>query len=197
MGALTRFAAIPERAGDDRRLRLRDLRVLIAVCRAVDGRTGLAVISQKRIGERSGCSRQKANAAVGHLVRCGYLKKVDKRYSRSGGGGFLVYRIIYEERAHQVGVTALDDAAPVAHEDDTPHVTLGDDVPVSRPGVTHYKAETTNPDKDTGQSARSRTAITRGDDGLTEGTRAWREHRDQAQERMQKLFSRSFPRRGS
>lgn len=197
MGVLKDFAAIPQRAIADRRLRERELRALMAICRAVDGRTGLAVISQGRVGAWIGCSRQKANAAISQLVQCGYLDKVEKRYSRSGGGGYLVYRVRYDEAEKRVGVTGIGDPAHVTDVDDSPVVTPNDDAPVSRTEVTHFKAEKTNSEVDTGQSARHRSSGNVRDDTVADGTRAWRDHRDSTQERFRTLFPGMAPRRKS
>lgn len=149
MSSLQSFAPVPQRAIGDRRLKERDLRVLMAICRAVDAKSGVAVISQGRVGTWAGCARQKANASVTLLTELGYLEKVGLRRAQSGAGGYIRYRICYAEPVgHGAGgQTARAAKTDVTHADDAVAVTPADDDLLSQAGVTESKPDTTSLDK--------------------------------------------------
>jgi len=94
---LTNFLAMPRRAIGDRRLGLRHLRVLGAICGAVNNETGYAKIRQARISETVGVPRAKISAIVKDLSDWGYVRA--SKLERKTGGHFktLTYEVLYEE----------------------------------------------------------------------------------------------------
>ena len=187
MSALQKFAAVPQRAIGDRDLKERDLRVLMAICRAVDAKTGLATISQGRIGVWAGCSRQKANASVKRLVECGYIEKVGLRRSRSGAGGYIRYRICYIASSTDQSAAHFDMPPPAAgpHGDDKPAVTIVDDDRVSPPSVTESKPDDTNIDVKTMSERPSTNSL-----ADRSATDTWRTERDRIVRNFHKLTGR-------
>lgn len=90
------FIPIPRRVNGDRRLGLRHLRVLGAICGAVNNETGVATIRQERIAGTCGVPRKKVSAIVKDLREWGYL--LPSKPTRKQGGHFktLSYEILYE-----------------------------------------------------------------------------------------------------
>lgn len=173
MSCLKDFTAVPDRAIGDRRLRERDVRVLMAICRSVDSRTGIATISQGRIGEKCGCSRQKANASIKLLNKLGYIEKVGIRYGRSGGGGYLRYRIIYDLSATAVSAPdTRSSSLAVTPADDSGAVTAIDDLGMLSAGVTQFRSTEFSLEKD---EILESTAV---DVSRSDGTDLWRQNRD-------------------
>ena len=119
MTALKHFAAVPERAANDKGLAARELRVLLAICRAVDRNSGVAKISQARISQRANLARQKISPCTAKLERLGYLQRVGGGRHQSGHQPVAQYRIVYD-------TPASDNAAPMS----------GDTVSAATPGDT-------------------------------------------------------------
>jgi hypothetical protein len=183
MSSLESFAPVPQRAIGDRRLRERDLRVLIAICRAVDARSGIAVISQGRIGTWAGCARQKANASVRLLTELRYIEKVGLRRASSGAGGYLRYRILYAEPAGSVptGHAGRAGEPDVISGDDCAVITPMDADHVSRAGVTEFRPDDISIEKN---SSPERSAPSRDE----EGTKLWRRERHRIEDDFRKKF---------
>ena len=183
MSYLQHFAAVPQRAIGDRRLRERDLRVLMAICRAVDAKSGIATISQGRVGKWAGCARQKANASAKVLVELGYIEKVGLRRAQSGAGGYIRYRVCYAE---PVGHAAEGNPVPAAKTDVTPAddavgVTRMDADSVSQAGVTESRPDHISIDKKS--SPEKPTPSERED-----GTDLWRSERQRILDNFRKTF---------
>ncbi len=122
---LHHFAAIPERALRDKRFKILHLRVLGAVCRAVDAETGFALISQERIAYWANTPRQKISEHTADLEDWGYLEKVKRGRRKSGKFRALQYRVLYDP----------PDFDHYTHACDSGRVTPGGDSPESPPGV--------------------------------------------------------------
>jgi DNA-binding Lrp family transcriptional regulator len=118
MTALKHFAAVPERAAGDKKLAARELRVLLAICRAVDRNSGVAKISQARISERASLARQKISAATTKLERLGYLERVGAGQRKNGHQPVAQYRIVYD--------TPTRDSADPTTGDTVSATTMGD-----------------------------------------------------------------------
>ena len=127
--ALKEWAAVPVRTFGDRRLRERHYRVFGAICRAVNSKTGLALISQQRIAKISNRHRNKVGPAISDLARWGYLIAYGRGRHRSGDrkGRYKtrIYRVIYDP-------STSDHALP---EGCTVLVTSGECKPVQPVGV--------------------------------------------------------------
>jgi hypothetical protein len=119
------FAAIPQRAAGEKRFRIIHFRVLIAVCRAIDPRTGLSLISQTSIARWANMPRQKVGEPLSDLQDWGYLEKIPRGRRPSGQYLTLQYRVFYSPPKFDHDTRA----------DDSGRVTLGGDKPESPPGV--------------------------------------------------------------
>ena len=131
MSALHRFSPVPERAAGDQRLNVREFRVLLAICRAVNTKTGIAMISQARIAERGALARQKVSKATAGLVEKGYLERVDSHRMLNGRRPIARYKIRFAEPNH---VTAPWDS-PDTHDGDTVWAIPGEDTGPTPPVV--------------------------------------------------------------
>ena len=89
--ACGRFAIVPSRAVEDRRLGPAALRVL-ALLSAHAGRLGCCKMSMKTIGECIGVSRQAAQRSVSRLADTGYVDRHHRRRP-DGGSATNLYRI--------------------------------------------------------------------------------------------------------
>lgn len=102
--ALSKFAMVPRRAFSDPRMKARHLKVLGAICVAVDPETATALISQRRIGHHAGMARQKAPAVIGDLEEFGYISRIKRGRSRRGRFKTNIYEISYiQENASYSG----------------------------------------------------------------------------------------------
>ena len=119
MTALNHFAAVPERAAGDKNLAARELRVLLAICRAVDRHSGIAKISQARISERASLARQKISVSTAKLERLGYLERVGAGQRKNGRQPVAQYRIVYETPASASADPTTGDTASAPTTGDT------------------------------------------------------------------------------
>lgn len=119
MTALRNFSAVPERAAGDKKLLARELRVLMAICRAVDRNTGVAKISQARIAERASLARQKISGVTAGLEAKGYVQRVDTGRRRDGRQPIAQYRIVYDTAAGERVAPTTGDTASLAPAGDT------------------------------------------------------------------------------
>jgi hypothetical protein len=133
-------------------LRQRHLNVLIAVCRAYNFQNGLSHVSQEKLAEWTGYSRQYVNAVVKDLIEFGYIKV--EREGKWSGGHFRchIYKVLYEPAATAPSVPqnykAGDDH--VHSGVDTAGVDTGVDTAKSTPVWTH--SESLYPDKNSSDS---------------------------------------------
>ncbi len=88
------FAAVPERAVDDRRLGNAAFRVLAALCSYAD-KDGHCFPGLGTIGGRLGITRQAVQRQVRHLKSLGYVN-VEKRARPNGSGTTNCYLIVFE-----------------------------------------------------------------------------------------------------
>ncbi len=98
--ALVDWAALPARAFGDLRFGPRHYSVLGVICKAADTNTGLAVISQGRIGKKGKRSRQTVAATIDELIEWRYLVRIyrGRKTSSLSKGQFktFAYSIVYE-----------------------------------------------------------------------------------------------------
>lgn len=93
--ALSKFAMVPRRAFSDPHMKARHLKVLGAICVAVDPETATALISQKRIGHHAGMARQKVPAVIADLEELGYISRIKRGRSQPGRFKTNIYEISY------------------------------------------------------------------------------------------------------
>lgn len=86
-----RFAIVPARAVEDRRLGAAALRVLALLSAHTDW-MGCCKMPMKSIGERIGVSRQAAQQSVSRLADAGYLEVLSGQ-RQNGGTSTNLYRI--------------------------------------------------------------------------------------------------------
>lgn len=129
------FSGVPNRAGEDNRLRQRHFRVLIAVCRAYNAQTGLAHVSQAKLADWSRYTRQYVNTVVQELVALGYVKVIRRTNGQRSQFKCNIYEIIYEPE--QRLADAGDHDLRVDTAADTGSVDSGVDTAVSPSGPTH------------------------------------------------------------
>lgn len=105
---LRNFVMMPTAALSDRRLKARHLKVLGAICKAIDAETSIARLGQQRISELAGVPRAKLSAVIAELGSFGYVEIIDR--GRRERGHFLVkeYRISYPEPCNPMGSTVSD-----------------------------------------------------------------------------------------
>ena len=107
------FSPVPRRAFADRRMKARHLKVLGAICVAVDSPTGAALISQKRVAHHAGIARQKVGDVIADLKEFGYIAPIPRGRTQRGRFKTIVYRVLYEQ------------AGASCSEPDDHHVTPG------------------------------------------------------------------------
>jgi len=94
------FVALPHRCLTDKKFRRRHFKVLGAICRPMDAKTGQARIGQRRIAEIAGMARRKAREAIDELEAMGYIRDVSEvRHNSRGRFACTVYEIIFESEA--------------------------------------------------------------------------------------------------
>lgn len=139
--ALSNFSAVPRRAFSDRRLKARHLRVLGAVCVAVDRWTGAALISQNRISHHAGIARQKVGPVVTELETFGYIEMIRRGRTQGSRYKTIVYKIVYDQAGTSCTDSSEHHATPVGDMD---RVTPGGGITVSPSGVTESDLQKSN-----------------------------------------------------
>ena len=153
---LANFSPVPRRAFADRRMKARHLKVLGAICVAVDSPTGAALISQKRVAHHAGIARQKVGDVIADLKEFGYIAPIPRGRTQRGRFKTIVYRVLYEQAGASCSEPDDHHVTPVGDMD---RVTPGGDRTVSPPGVTEtFKDQTFLPLPDLQRRA---TALTR------------------------------------
>ena len=145
--ALVNFSPVPRRAFSDRRMKARHLKVLGAICVAVDAPTGTALISQERVAHHAGIARQKIGAVIADLEQLGYIAPIRRGRTQRGRFKTIVYRVLYDQSGASCSEPDEHHVTPVGDMD---RVTPGGDSTVSPPGVT----EPDFPSSDLSSSAR-------------------------------------------
>lgn len=85
-----RYSVVPWRAADDERLTRSDLRMLMQFGRRVDG-AGFVILSQMKLAEDWGVTRQAVSKIVTRLIKFGYLRRHEQR---AGTRGVWMYELI-------------------------------------------------------------------------------------------------------
>ena len=129
----TNFAMVPVRAFADKRFRTRHFRVLGALCKSYDKKTGCALVSQGKIAERATLSRGRVNQTLPDLEKWGYIRAVKR--GRRPGGQFKTY-----------GYVVLWEEPHVNHGGDTAHVDPVLDTTMLPPGSTDSYLSSSNLD---------------------------------------------------
>ncbi len=138
---LANFSPVPRRAFADRRMKARHLKVLGAICVAVDSPTGTALISQKRVAHHAGMARQKVGDVIADLEKFGYIAPIRRGRSQRGRFKTNVYKILYEQAGSSCSEPDEHRVTPVGDMD---RVTPGVDSTVSPPGVTESYLQGSN-----------------------------------------------------
>ncbi len=131
--ALANFSPVPRRAFSDRRMKARHLKVLGAICVAIDPRTCEALISQKRVAYHAGIARQKIGAVIAELKKLGYIAPIRRGRTQRGRFKTIVYRVLYEQAGASCSEPDEHHVTPVGDMD---RVTPGGDrtrLPFFRP----------------------------------------------------------------
>ena len=115
-----RLAVLPIRAGKDQRLHGSTLRTLIVLCSYVN-RAGLTWVSQAKLAEDLGVSRQAVQKQLALLQTTGYVQVVKKGFR---GEYSNTLRVVFDE-----GVSAEDAIAITSAQEDTRPPTMQDDTP--------------------------------------------------------------------
>lgn len=89
-----RFAIIPARALDDKRVECADLRILCALGRETD-KHGWCKVKQATIARSANLSRSYVNRRISHLVACGLVEKHDQSLAGRGRGASR-YRLMFD-----------------------------------------------------------------------------------------------------
>ena len=112
-----RLAVLPIRAGKDQRLHGSTLRTLIVLCSYVN-RAGLTWVSQAKLAEDLGVSRQAVQKQLALLQTTGYVQVVKKGFR---GEYSNTLRVVFDE-----GVSAEDAIALTSAQEDTRPPTMED-----------------------------------------------------------------------
>jgi len=115
-----RLAVLPIRAGKDQRLHGSTLRTLIVLCSYVN-RAGLTWVSQAKVAEDLGVSRQAVQKQLALLQTTGYVQVVKKGFR---GEYSNTLRVVFDE-----GVSAEDAIALTSAQEDTRPPTMQDEPP--------------------------------------------------------------------
>ncbi len=115
-----RLAVLPIRAGKDQRLHGSTLRTLIVLCSYVN-RAGLTWVSQAKVAEDLGVSRQAVQKQLALLQTTGYVQVVKKGFR---GEYSNTLRVVFDE-----GVSAEDAIALTSAQEDTRPPTMPDETP--------------------------------------------------------------------
>lgn len=115
-----RLAVLPIRAGKDQRLHGATLRCLIVLC-SYCNRAGLTWVSQAKLGEDLGVSRQAVQKQLALLQATGYVQVVKKGFR---GEYSNTLRVIFDDKVDTetaIAITsAQEDNRPPTMQDDTP-----------------------------------------------------------------------------
>lgn len=123
-----RYSIIPGDAVIDQRVKDTHLRVLTILGRHTD-RNGWCKVSQKKIADQIGKSRETVNRAVKQLCELGYLRKTNQ-YSQSEGQSISLYQVVMDRTPDIQDVDAPEqDEVPPCDASITPPVTPEDHTP--------------------------------------------------------------------
>ncbi len=160
--ALKDWAAVPNRAWSDRRLKERHYAVLGVICSAVDTETGVALISQSRIAKRTGRPRTKIGEIVRDLEGLGYVRPMPRGRQKSGLGKgrfrTLAYEVLYQSLANKQGSKPDSRVTPQGGDMDRVTPQGGDNAVLPPRGVTDsnlYRSDIPTCSYPLGASARS------------------------------------------
>jgi hypothetical protein len=188
---LANFSPVPRRAFADRRMKARHLKVLGAICVAVDSPTGTALISQKRVAHHAGMARQKVGDVIADLEKFGYIAPIRRGRSQRGRFKTNVYKILYEQAGSSCSEPDEHRVTPVGDMD---RVTPGVDSTVSPPGVTESDLQGSDLSSSARPSERGAAGCTPPDGGVAERPVARQGNRAGPQTRLAKARAETWER---